>query len=118
MDLQFKLPDVAKDYPGLQVAMALVAEHDGLSRCVGSAFGVAPGLAITASHVIDDCVNYQEKRDGYKRHDSIFSLTAVQSYDEKVFIWSVDAIYGSVFCDIAFLRFRRDFKASRNVGNN
>jgi len=87
--------------------MALVAEHDGLARSVGSAFAVAPGLAITASHVIDDCVNYQEKRDGYKRRDPVISLTAVQSYDDKVFVWSVDYIYGSVSSDIAFLRFAR-----------
>jgi hypothetical protein len=107
LDLQFKLRGVTKDHPGLQVAMALVAEHDGLSRSVGSAFAVAPGLAITASHVIDDCVNYQEKRDGYKRRDSVISLTAVQSYDGKVFLWSVDFIYGSVSSDIAFLRFAR-----------
>jgi len=107
LELQFKLRGVAKDYPGLQVALALIAEHDGLSRCVGSAFAVAPGLAITASHVIDDCINYQERRDGYKRHDSVISLIAVQSYDEKVFVWSVDAIYGSASSDIAFLRFRR-----------
>jgi hypothetical protein len=105
--LQFKLRGVTKDHPGLQVAMALVAEHEGLTRSVGSAFAVAPGLAITASHVIDDCVNYQEKRDGYKRRDSVISLTAVQSYDGKVFVWSVDAIYGSVSSDIAFLRFAR-----------
>ena len=81
--------------------MALVAEHDGLSRSVGSAFAVAPGLAITASHVIDDCVNYQEKRDGYKRPDSVISLTSFQSYDGKVFVWSVDFIYGSVPCLLA-----------------
>jgi len=107
LELQLKLRGVGKDYPGLQVALALIAEHDGLSRCVGSAFAVAPGLAITASHVIDECVNFQEKRDGYKRHDPVISLTAVQSYDEKVFVWSVDAIYRSVSSDIAFLRFRR-----------
>jgi Trypsin-like peptidase domain len=41
-----------------------------------------------------------------KRHDSVISLTAVQS-GEKVFVCSVDAIYGSVSSDIAFLRFRR-----------
>jgi hypothetical protein len=64
LEAQFKLRGVTKDHPGHQVAMALVAEHDGLARSVGSAFAVAPGLAITASHVIDDCVNYREKRDG------------------------------------------------------
>src|SRR5438876_4515587 len=106
LELQFKLRGVANDYPGLQVSLALVAENDGFSRCVGTAFAVAPGLAITANHVIDDCINYQEKR-GYKRIDSVVSLTAVQSYEDKVFIWSVDAIYGSVSCDIAFLGFRR-----------
>lgn len=107
MEAQFKLRGVTKDHPGHQVAMALVAEHDGLARSVGSAFAVAPGLAITASHVIDDCVNYREKRDGYKGRDPVISLTAVQSYDDKVFVWSVDYIYRCVSSDIAFLRFAR-----------
>jgi hypothetical protein len=107
LEPQFKLRGATKDHPGHQVAMALVAAHDGLTRSVGSAFAVAPGLAITASHIIDDCVNYQEKRDGYKRRDPVISLTAVQSYDEKVFVWTVDHIYGSVSSDVAFLRFAR-----------
>jgi hypothetical protein len=98
---------VSEDYPGKQVALALVAEHDGLARCVGSAFSVAPGLAITASHIIDDCMNYQPRRDGYKNPERVISLTAVQSYEGKVFVWAVDAIYGSVSSDIAFLRFVR-----------
>jgi hypothetical protein len=105
--LKFKLRGVAKDYPGQQFALVLIAEHDGLSRFVGSGFTVADGLGITASHVIDDCVNYQEKRDGYKRRDSVISLTAIQLYDGKVLEWSVDAVYGSTTSDISFLRFRR-----------
>jgi hypothetical protein len=107
LETEFKLRGVAEGHPGLQVAMALVAHHDDLSRCIGSAFAVAPGLAITASHIIDGCINYQERRDGYRRRDPVISLTAVQSYDGKVFVWSVDFIYGSVSSDIAFLRFAR-----------
>ena len=57
MDPQFNLRGVAKDYAGLQVTMVLIAEHDGLARCVGGAFAVDPGLAITASQAIDDSTN-------------------------------------------------------------
>ena len=106
-ELQFKLRGVSGEHPGLQVSLALVAEIDGIPRCVGSAFAVAPGLAITASHVIADCFGYQEKRDGYKRADSAVSLTAIQLYDQKVFFWLVDESYKSEISDIAFLRFHR-----------
>lgn len=104
---QFRLHGVTANYPGKPVTLALVDEYKGVSRCVGSATAVAPGLATTASHIIDDCVAYRERRDGYKRSDRALSLTAVQSYDSKVFIWAVDFIYGSVLSDIAFLRFVR-----------
>jgi hypothetical protein len=104
-DLQFKLRGVTPDYPGHQVALALVDNYRGISRCVDSGVVVAPGLAMTASHVIDDCVRYRQQVDGYRHSDHSLSLTAVQSYDNKVFVRSVDFIYGSVLSDIAFLRF-------------
>ena len=64
-DVQFKLRGVTADYPGHQVALALVDNYRGISRCVGSGVAVAPGLAMTASHVIDDCVRYRQQVDGY-----------------------------------------------------
>jgi hypothetical protein len=106
-DVQFTLRGVTADYPGHEVALALVDNYRGISRCVGSGVAVAPGLAMTASHVIDGCVRYRQQVDGYRHSDQILSLTAVQSYDNKVFVWSVDFIYGSVLSDIAFLRFAR-----------
>jgi hypothetical protein len=107
LDPQFVLHSVGENYPGKQVALALVQDHNGSLRCVGSAFAVAPGLAITASHIIDDCVKYQARREGYERPNPAVALAAVQSYDQKFFVWSVDYIYGSVSSDIAFLRFVR-----------
>lgn len=106
-DVQFELRGVTPDYPGHQVALALVDNYRGISRCVGSGVAVAPGLAMTASHVINDCVRYRQQVDGYRHSDQSLSLTVVQSYDSKVFVWSVDFIYGSVLSDIAFLRFAR-----------
>jgi hypothetical protein len=106
-DVQFKLRGVTADYPGHQVALALVDNYRGILVAVGSGVVVAPGLAMTASHVIDGCFRYREQIDGYKRSDSALSLTAVQSYDDKVFMWTVDFIYGSILSDIAFLRFVR-----------
>jgi len=106
-DVSFTLRGVTADYPGHQVALALVDNYRGISRCVGSGVAVAPGLAMTASHVIDGCIRYRQQVDGYRHSDQLLSLTAVQSYDNKVFVWSVDFIYGSVLSDIAFLRFAR-----------
>jgi hypothetical protein len=73
----------------------------------GTGFAVAPGLAITAAHVVDDWIEYQEKRDRYRPSGPAFGDTAIQWIGDKICEWRVDAIYGSVSSDIAFLRFHR-----------
>jgi hypothetical protein len=96
---------VPRDYPGKSVTLALIDEHEGVSRCVGSAVAVAPGLALTASHIVDDCVRHSERNIGQSPRP--LSLTGIQSFDDKAVVWAVDFIYGSVLSDIAFLRFAR-----------
>lgn len=104
---RFRVRGVDFNNPAIQVAMVLIAQNDGELRCIGTAFAVAPGLAITASHVVESLKDYQEKRDRYKRADATFSVTAIQWVGDKIFNWVVDAIYGSVSSDISFLRFAR-----------
>jgi hypothetical protein len=104
---QFRVRDVDFNHPAMQVSMPLVSDHDGDLRCIGTGFAVAPGLAITAGHVVDDWVEYQEKRDRYKRSGTAFGVTAIQWIGDKICDWRVDAIYQSVSSDIAFLRFHR-----------
>jgi hypothetical protein len=106
-NLRFALDLVSSDYAGFQVSMALIAHNDGIPRCVGSAFAVAPGLALTATHVVEDCVYYQRKRDGYSKADAIVNLSAIQLYGDGYLEWSIDESYASKSSDIAFLRFRR-----------
>lgn len=104
---QFRLRDVGGDHPAMQFTMPLVSNHEGDVRCIGTAFLIAPGLAITAEHVASSWLNYQERRDGYKRDDSTFSVSALQLVDGQIYQWNVDAIYASRSADIAFLRFHR-----------
>jgi hypothetical protein len=109
MDLaeQFRLRDVDVNHPALQVAMPLVSVHDGELRCIGTAFPVMPGLAITAAHVAHDWESYQEQRDGYKRAGAAYAVSAFQWFEGHIYEWSVDETYGLGTADIAFLRFRR-----------
>lgn len=104
---QFRLQDVDAGHPAMQVTMPLVSIHDGELQCIGTAFAVAPGLAITAEHVVDSWLYYQECRNGYKRTGATFSVVAFQWFEGKVYGWVVDAMYASRSADIAFLRFQR-----------
>lgn len=107
LDERFRIRDVEPKHPAMHVAMALVSEHDAQPRCVGTGFAVAPGLAVTAQHVIQGCATYQERRDRYRRPGAEFSLDAIQLHEGKICQWSVEAIYGSAAADIAFLQLRR-----------
>jgi hypothetical protein len=91
----------------MRITMPLVSDHDGDVRCIGTAFLAAPGLALTAQHVVEDWLTYQESRDGYKRRDATFSAAAFQLYGEVWYPWAIDVIYLSRIADIAFLRLRR-----------
>jgi len=106
-DQQFKLVGVDLDHPAMQLTLPLVWEDEDGPRFVGTAFAVAPGLAITAEHVIGHGLKRQELRDGYKRAGAMFSLTALQMFEGRILPWVVDAIYASRSADVAFLRFQR-----------
>jgi hypothetical protein len=105
--MELRLKDVAIDHRAMQITMPIVSNHDGELRCIGTAFAVAPGLAITADHVADDWQNYQEMRDGYKRTDAKYSVSSFQWCEGSLWEWRVDGIYVSKSADIAFLRFIR-----------
>ena len=100
---RFRVRGADFNHPAMQVAMPLVSDHDGELRCIGSAFAAAPGLAITAAHVVDDWREFQETR---IRARSLGSITAFQWIRNEICVWQVDAVYGSVSTDIALLRFR------------
>ena len=105
---RFRVRDVRDvSHAAMQVSLALVSEHHGEVQCIGTGFAVAPGLAITAGHVVDGWREYQAKKNREKCSESMFSVSAIQLVGEKVFQWRVDAIYGSASSDIAFLRFQR-----------
>jgi len=105
--MEFRIKDVGMAHPAMQFSLPLISNHDGEQRCIGTAFPVAPGLAITAEHVVDDWVNYQEKKDGYRRSDTTFSVLALQWHQDALWPWVVDAIYTSKSADIAFLCFAK-----------
>src|SRR4051812_11791137 len=97
---RFRLQVANIGHPALQVAMPLVSVNDEEVRCIGSAFIVAPGLAITSSHVVDDWLTHQEHRDGYKREDSSISVMAIQFFEGKQWTWVLEASYRSSAADI------------------
>lgn len=107
MDDHFRLRNIDTDHPALQITMPLVSIHDGDRRCIGTAFAVAPGLAITAAHVAEDWLTYQTRRDGYKDKHSELSVYAIQWVNGIAYEWVVDELYCSWSADIAFLRFQR-----------
>ena len=104
---QFRLHDISLDHPRLKIAMPLVSIHDGEMRCIGSSFLVAPGVAITAAHVVRDWVDYQEKRDGYVRSGNGFSVVAYQFYQGQVLPWVVEHAHCLWTADVAILTFRQ-----------
>jgi hypothetical protein len=101
--MEFEFRQVDGSFPGMQFAMQLISEVGGVARCIGSAFSVAPGLALTAAHVVDD---YLGKGDDSRKAGGP-PLIALQLFEGKMLQWVVDAIYGSVAFDVAFLRFLR-----------
>ena len=101
------LRDANPEHPALGCAMPVISTHDGDVRCVGTSFLVLPGLAITADHVVEDCLQYQQRRDGYKREDAVFSINTLSLSDGHIYEWSVEALYGSRSAHIAFLQFRK-----------
>ena len=97
--------DIEFSHPAMKVMMPLMSMHDGEPRCMGTAFAVAPGLAITAHHVVDGIYNYQQQRDRFTLGESGFSILAFQWFEGQFYPWIVDAVYSSSVADTAFLRF-------------
>jgi hypothetical protein len=106
-DERFRLRDVDLNHPAIQFTMPLVSVNDDAVRCIGTAFSIAPGLAVTAAHVVYDWLSYQEDRDGYKRADSVVHAKAIQLMPAGFLEWVVEKMYCSAAKDIAFLQFAR-----------
>jgi hypothetical protein len=104
---RFRLRNADAEDPALQVAMPVVSNHDGHLRCVGTAFAVAPGLAITAAHVVRDWEDDQERTHGFKDGRSKYTVVALQWFGARVYEWHVDEIQALWTADVAFLRFVR-----------
>jgi len=107
MDQQFTLHHVSLDHPALRVAMPLVSTYGTDRRCIGTAFLVKPGLAITASHVVHDWRDHEERRLGHQWDPAAFSVMAVQCFERAYYPWSVENVYDLDTADIAFLQLRR-----------
>jgi hypothetical protein len=93
---QFRLRDVPLDHPALQVTMPLVSVHGDEATFIGSSFLVAPGLAITAEHVVAD-----------QQPPIADSMMVIQLYQGTAYGWQVNGLTTSKAGDIAVLRFRR-----------
>jgi hypothetical protein len=78
------LRDVDVKHPAMQVTMPVVSNHNGELRCVGTAFAVAPGLAITAEHVVANCIDYQRLRDGYTSDNATVGINAYQWFGDRI----------------------------------
>ena len=101
--MEFVFQQIDGTCPGMQFAMQLISEVSGVATCIGSAFLVVPGLAMTAAHVVDD---YLLTSDGSATPGGP-ALIAIQLFEGRMLQWVVDAIYGSTACDVAFLRLLR-----------
>lgn len=99
---EVELVGVDLEHPALQCAMPLVVEHNGVFRGLGTAFSVLPGLALTASHVVNP-----ERWADHKGSFDGASAAAFQYFEGNVYKWEVDHTYGSRSYDLAFLRFKR-----------
>ena len=99
--MKCELRRVEFDHPALQTTMPIIVEHSGEFKGLGSASFVAPGLALTASHVVNP-----ERWSEYSSANNV-SVCAFQVFEGQLYRWDVDAIYGSRALDIAFLRFRK-----------
>jgi hypothetical protein len=89
--------------------LQLVTRGEEESHSMGSAFVVAPGIAITAAHVVDE----MHKAHGFEPDENgemtgRWLLIALQYVDGEARVWTVDNIVKSTFSDVAVLRLRGD----------
>lgn len=101
-EIKFELREADLAHPALHNAMLLVVEYNGIYKPIGTAVSVVPGLAFTASHVVNP-----ERWGTNENTNQKPSFVALQFYDDKFWPWSVESIYGSVSYDIAVLTLRK-----------
>jgi hypothetical protein len=106
MDInQFKLRDVDHaSHPGMRFALALVSSHGDDVRCIGTGFLVAPGLALTAAHIVQGWLDLQDQ----PRFEAVaFSVTAYQLFNDIALPWHVVRMHAHWTSDLAFLELAR-----------
>jgi len=101
-NIRFELRDADIDHPALRNALLVVVKVGDVLKPVGTAVSVVPGLAFTASHVIDPT-----RWSSSQKSDEGPAYFALQFHDGMVWVWNVDAIYGSVAYEIAVLTLRK-----------
>ena len=106
-DSPYRVTGAGVDHRGLEVSLPLVFEYAGESRCVGTAIAAAPGLAITAEHVVGEEILRRNRLAKNAGHKIPIAIVALQVFEGRLHKWAVDQIYGSRTTDIAFLRLRR-----------
>jgi hypothetical protein len=104
---RFRLQTADFESAAMQVAMPVVSDHDGDLRCIGTAFAVAPGLAITAAHVVQDWEDYYARVHGFNDGSKTYGVVALQLCAGRLCEWRVDGISTSWTADVAFLRFAK-----------
>lgn len=98
--MSFRVRPVEDLNPSYAPVVPLLWQADGQWVSLGSAFFVAPGLAITAAHVVKDWT--AEGSD-----DTVIPVTAVQVIDGVAYSWAVDRVYVEWPSDIAFVVFKK-----------
>jgi hypothetical protein len=105
-----------------EFALALAAVRDDIWRPSGTAIVIAPYLAITARHVVEDYwSNYERVTLGAGIGQTVdfagsFSIVAFQVLQEGKtgHLWNVDRLWLSPFTDVAFLRLAPRSDEARN----
>ncbi|WP_299521825.1 30S ribosomal protein THX [Winogradskyella sp.] len=95
-----------------ELTLALVSEKNGFYYSSGSAVIIAPYLAITAKHIIEDFFNKYDNKDKKTLKNKTgeikgtFSLTAFQTLggEKDKSIWSITRMWPCASTDIYFLR--------------
>lgn len=90
--------------------LPIVVTRGDLSFVMGSAVMIAPGLAMTARHVIDECLQVYHgvpsgPHEGTTRHEVTFNLQLFQFLDSGTtgLVWTGRRINTSAVTDIAFI---------------
>jgi S1-C subfamily serine protease len=97
--------DVPYDFEGQELVLALVGGEPPL--VLGSAVLIAPGVALTASHVIEEYWNQTGEKDGWRTEDAAtFALQAVQfvPHLDRFVMWHVFLVTHRDTLDIALLQ--------------